>query len=129
MTEESFKSYKNVDEWKARGKQLFGDNIFNWKVKCPLCGNIQSPEDFRKFKEKGATPETAIKECIGRYQGGDIGKDLSKTKSPCDYAAFGLLKFGSHIEDTGIYVFPFVEKGEDECTKVLKDGSKELNKL
>lgn len=76
-------------EWFDKGTALFGPNVFEWKFKCPSCGNIQSPNDFRKFKEKGATPETAAKDCIGRWE-----KDKG-----CDWAAYGLFRGPWIIED------------------------------
>ncbi len=46
--------------------------------------------DYRQFKDKGATPNTATCECIGRYTGATGAFDRSKYK-PCNYAAYGLL--------------------------------------
>ena len=53
-------------EWESEGEALFGDNMMDWKFVCPNCGNIQSPEDFKKFKYKGAKPSDAYFRCIGR---------------------------------------------------------------
>ncbi len=86
-------------DWAAEGKKLFGDDIHKWKFKCPGCGHIQSVGDFEQYKDQGAKPDTATKECIGRYSGGkswafDNPKD---TGGPCDYAAFGLLNISPII--------------------------------
>ena len=79
------------DEWEREGVELFGPHMLTWKFKCPGCGNIQSVEDFRKFKDQGATPNSAYQECIGRYTNGKSFTHMkSGEKGPCDYAAYGL---------------------------------------
>lgn len=84
------------DEWIAEGRKLFGDDMLNWRFVCPVCGMIQTPNDFEKFKDKGATPETAAKQCIGRFLPKDqrrsaLGNSPPQAPDkPCDYASFGL---------------------------------------
>lgn len=78
------------EEWLARGKHLFGEDITKWRFVCPGCGHIQSVEDFRQYKERGAQPDSARKECIGRYYGGRSWA-FGKAGSPCDYAGYGLM--------------------------------------
>lgn len=109
------------DEFMAEGKRLFGDDEFKWKFQCPLCGNIQTPEDFRKHKDVGATVNSAYKECIGRYQDNPycaFGENKpGHKKSPCDYAVYGLFKIGNIVKlATGkeIVVFPFANKTKKE---------------
>lgn len=110
------------NEWLEKGKSLFGDDFLQWKFKCPICGNIQKPEDFKHFKNNGATPDSARSECIGRYMPKEkvttaFGNKNKKVKSPCDYASYGLLRFGHKItlnngEET--FAFPFfIEKDDD----------------
>lgn len=77
------------DEWLARGKELFGEDVWHWRMVCPGCGHVQTPEDFRPFKDRGATPDSARQECIGRYTGGRSWA-FDGGEGPCDYAAFGL---------------------------------------
>ena len=77
----------SLDDWQAKGKELFGEDYMRWRFVCPGCGNIATVEDFRQFKDKGASPNDAVQACIGRFSGGDWAK---KTK-PCNYAAYGLL--------------------------------------
>ena len=104
------------DEWLAKGKQLFGENTDEWKFVCPGCGHIQAIEDFRQYKEQGATPNSATIECIGRYSSGR--KWLSNLLSqPCDYAGYGLLNICPIEvigEDKPIYSFAFAHPGELE---------------
>lgn len=82
-----------LEEYLAKGKELYGENTDEWKYKCPACGHIQTIKDFKPYKEKGATPNSATEECIGRYTGGEwIGKNGKKTTSPCNYAGYGLFR-------------------------------------
>ena len=86
------------EQWVAEGKKMFGDNMFLWKFKCPGCGHVQTPEDFRPFKEAGATPNSAYSECIGRYTGGKSwANDKQSKPGPCDYAGYGLFKISPVI--------------------------------
>lgn len=75
------------DEWMAKGKKLYGDNPLDWRYKCPQCGHVQTP---REFKEKGIDPNQAITCCASRYWLG--GKDT------CKWTTGGLLRIG------GVYV-------------------------
>jgi hypothetical protein len=106
-------------EWEAKGKSLFGDDIMRWKFKCPVCKHVQCPEDFRIHKEQGATPDSALKECLGRYKKGSykaFGENKKSTpKQPCDYAAYGLFRLGEVVKmENGkeTNIFPFNEEQE-----------------
>lgn len=66
-----------LEEWREEGKKRFGDDIENWKFKCPSCGNIASCKDF---EEAGAEPDDAYQCCIGRF---------NDKKTGCDWAAYG----------------------------------------
>ena len=35
----------NKKTWLSQGKTLFGENVMNWKFKCPCCGYIATTED------------------------------------------------------------------------------------
>lgn len=81
-----------LTEWETLGEQLFGKDRMKWKFVCPGCGNIQSVEEFRKYKDQGAEPSSAYQKCIGRYAGGKSWmNDPTTKKGPCDYTANGLL--------------------------------------
>lgn len=98
-----------VDEWLAKGNELFGPEMDTWKFRCPICGNVASVHDFQQYKDKGATPESAATECIGRYSGGRSAFG-GRGDGPCDYAAYGFFKLSYRIvvhEDGEQHVFPF----------------------
>jgi hypothetical protein len=72
------------EEWNALGEKLFGVDRLKWRFRCPACRRAWSAEDFRPFKNEGATPDIATQECRGRWTGGREGPDR------CDWSAFGL---------------------------------------
>jgi len=104
-----------ADEFLKKGEALFGADKFKWKFKCPMCGNIQTPEDFRQYKDKGATPDGAYQECIGRYEEGRRAfgkKEKGEKPRPCDYASYGLFRIGhmlTYPDGHEVVVFPFAE--------------------
>ena len=88
---DEIKEYK-IDEWKSEGKRRFGNNIKNWRFRCPSCGNIQSIADFDQYKDKGVNPNTAFYSCIGRWNG-HMKNGIGSGKSPCNYTLGGFLNF------------------------------------
>jgi hypothetical protein len=101
-------------EWMKKGKELFGEDMLKWRFVCPGCGCIQSVEDFRQYKDKGADPSSAYCECLGRYIGGSSWMyDKRKKGVRCDYAGYGLLRISpvTVIDDDGkeIKCFAFDE--------------------
>lgn len=106
----------SLAEWEAEGTEKFGKDMMKWKFECPACGNVQSPEDFRKFKDRGATPSDAYFNCIGRFVGGG---DAFVTKTqPCNYTMGGLIRLAKTIviDKEGIehYVFEFASPASSE---------------
>jgi hypothetical protein len=83
------------DEWKAEGERRFGPDVTKWRFVCPGCNNEQSVEDFRPFKDHGATPSSAYGQCLGRFlpraQTRSWANDKPRPGVRCDYTASGLL--------------------------------------
>lgn len=106
------------DEWYAEGKRLFGDDMMQWRFVCPICGQVQKPEDFRQYAPGGAQPSSAYAECIGRYLHRSVSRSAFEPKKgdpekPCDYAAFGLLRVAPvAVEGYGFPIFDFDRSGE-----------------
>lgn len=94
------------DEWKEKGKKLFGDKFNNWKFKCVSCGNTQSISDFiKEGLPEGNAAQAVYQECIGRYD---------KNKG-CNWCLYGLLKIHELEVIRGedkIPVFKFAEEEE-----------------
>jgi hypothetical protein len=72
-----------LEQWEAKGRELFGDDKSKWRFVCPSCGNVMSIEkakaEFTMLQGRGWRPEA---ECVGRYLD-DVG---------CDWAAYGLFR-------------------------------------
>ena len=105
------------DEWRAEGERLFGPDQCQWRFVCPICGNVQSPEDFRQYKDAGATPASAYKQCIGRYREHArraFGSGEKEVSAPCDFAAYGLFRLGAvRVEGVDYPIFDFDRQGEN----------------
>ncbi len=108
-----------VAEWLAEGLRRFGGGKENWKAwrfQCPVCKHVATPAEFQAL---GAEPQLAYQECIGRQLPKDqCASDLAETptadgkKSPCNYAAYGLFRFGlTVLNDAGkpVPVLPFAD--------------------
>ena len=77
------------EEWEQKGKELFGEDMLDWRFVCPSCGHVQTARDFKPYEDEGATPGDACFDCVGRFDGHDKVKMLSG-KSPCNYSTGGL---------------------------------------
>lgn len=84
--------YESREEWLDKGRELYGDDYYQWKFRCPACGNIARIEDYKEFKDKGASPDSAATECLGRYKRGRKGP------LKCDWAAYGFFSGPSYIK-------------------------------
>jgi hypothetical protein len=81
---------QTLDEWMAEGKARFGEDLTNWKFKCPACGHVASGQDF---KDVGADTNDMYSVCIGRKNGKGVDAMKSKDKgNGCNWAAFGLFR-------------------------------------
>lgn len=96
------------DEWTAEGKRRFGEDYMLWRFRCPVCGHTAAVQDFEQYKDRGATPDSATSECIGRYTGNvraainlfdaDRAKqDATRPEQPCNYAGYGLIRISPVI--------------------------------
>lgn len=107
------KTYESVKEWIAEGTRLFGEDLSEWKYRCPMCGHVASVKDFEEAGAEDA-PNDAPVECIGRYTG--KGGPSESDGSGCNWAAYGLFKIpndkGVKVRqgDKYIDVFAFAEE-------------------
>jgi len=72
--------YQSIEEWMAKGEELFGEDIKNWKFECPRCGKVSSGVEFQ---EVGADMDSLYDTCIGRHNNKETG---------CNWAAYGFFK-------------------------------------
>lgn len=105
-------SRMTVEEWRARGIELFGEDMAKWRFVCPGCKHVQVLEDFRPYKDRGATPDSVRMECIGRYSGGRSWAN-GRGPGPCDYAGYGLFRISPVVVVDGeneLHAFAFAEE-------------------
>lgn len=68
------------EEFLAEATERFGPDHWQWKARCPICGDVATLAEFR---DAGADPGKWGQECLGRT----LGKDVRG----CDFAAYGLI--------------------------------------
>lgn len=77
-------------QFMAAGTARYGPEIRTWKFRCPVCGHVQSIEDFRPFKGRGATADDVRFNCLGRFAGPKRRAFGGDGPGPCDYTTGGL---------------------------------------
>lgn len=117
-----------LEEWMAEGTRRFGQDMFHWKFVCPSCGNVQTPEDFRQHKDRGATPDSARFNCIGRYVADRKVYQMCEGGQPCNYTSGGLFNIAPwtviNAEGKDQSCFAFAEEGDDAAAEeVSKEGT------
>ena len=84
-----------LDEWRAKGKELFGEDIMNWKFVCPACNKISSGADFKEACSEIEYEHNMYYHCIGRHNGKGVnGAEHTGEQPPefgCNWTAGGLL--------------------------------------
>lgn len=103
-----------LEEWRAEGQRRFGPDFQAWKFRCPICDHVASVADFRQYADRGATPNSATCECIGRYSMGkpalgERRQSVTKGNGPCDYAGYGLFRLSP------VHVLQPEGKGPTHC--------------
>jgi hypothetical protein len=104
-------------EWHTEGSRRFGPVFMDWKFVCPVCGNVASVRDFRPFKNKGSTPNSATCECIGRFT--NSGPSVKGSK-PCNYAGYGLFRLSPIVvlqpDGQEVQCFAFAEPSAESTS-------------
>jgi hypothetical protein len=99
--------------WMKEGTRLFGPVRIFWGFVCPSCGHVQTPEDFRQYKDNGATPNAAYLNCIGRYDGKHGDVEMGTHPGPCNYTSGGFLNINPVTVimpgDSPLHVFAFAD--------------------
>lgn len=97
-----------LEQWEAEGERLYGKNRLEWRFKCPTCGHVQTPQEF---KAAGIDPHEAYQNCASRHGLGG--------KETCKWTVGGLLRRGGrYVIDKRycprlIFEFANEEKKED----------------
>lgn len=84
MMKMSKKDPITLEEWYAKGEELFGKDRKKWKFVCPSCGVVTAVEEWL---ENDAEGQVAFS-CIGRSKGSK--NSIGSEKQPCNYAGGGL---------------------------------------
>lgn len=109
-----------LEEWVAQGTVRYGPDRRCWRFRCPVCGHVQTAEDFEPYRHLGATPGSAYEVCLGFFLPPGQRTTLHAPNapgtpdSPCDYALFGLLRLADTTvldeDGTEIPVFEFADR-------------------
>lgn len=99
------KVFISVDNWKKLGQKLYGDDLENYKFKCPACGRVASGKEY---KEAGAQPNDMYQCCISRFL----------NDSTCKWASYGLFdicKVRVLVDDGAeVPVFEYADAKEED---------------
>jgi len=81
------------EEWIAKGTELFGEDMSDWKFKCKFCKGVQSVESIRKQVAEGIKSQRH-----GLLKKGDsIRPEKECYGEKCNYVAWGLIGTGIHV--------------------------------
>lgn len=92
------------DEWLEEGIDLFGSDVKTWRFVCPVCGHVQTIQDFldKTNLDKDTIGTVIGFSCIGRWIEGSRESLTGEGKGPCDYAGGGLMRLNPiHVERDG----------------------------
>lgn len=99
-----------IDEYRAEGEKLFGDDMAKWKFVCPACGSVMSTTDY---KNAGAPHGAVGFSCVGRWLREKREAIGGRGNGPCNYAGGGLFQLGP-IDVDGKKMFDFYRGQEAE---------------
>lgn len=84
-----------LNEFVARGTELYGEDRTKWKFICPMCGQVHTYEDFIKYVDKDTADGMMGFSCIGRVM--PKCYEMGENKAPCNYTGGGLFRFNPVI--------------------------------
>jgi hypothetical protein len=104
-----YRRFASWDEFAKLAASLFGNDWKLWTFACPSCESVSTGE---QFEELGADPESASRECIGRYM---PKNDDGSPERGCDWTAYGLYSGPWFVQSCGgveTGVFPLAEHSQ-----------------
>lgn len=106
-----------LDEWRAMGVSLFGEDIMKWLFVCPSCGHIASVQDWKDAD----APESAVAfSCVGRRAESKPDAAFQRSGGPCNYAGGGLIRLNPQPIEGRSNVFAFAQGSPDGETPQAK---------
>jgi hypothetical protein len=96
------------EQWIAAGKSRYGADRMQWWFRCPSCGHIATPQDYRA----AGAPATAVGfSCVGRWSGA-ASEAFSDADGPCNYAGGGLFRINPILVTDGAQEFSMFDFAE-----------------
>lgn len=80
-----------LEQWHAEASGRYGDDPNRWRFACPMCGHVQTRQDFLDMGMKGDLADQLLGfSCIGRYRTTDPEADVAECGEfdrgyGCDY--------------------------------------------
>ena len=94
-----------LDEWRARGAELFGEDALQWKFICPSCKTVIA---VHEWQAAGAPQNAVAFSCVGRWLPKSKEAFFGGGEGPCNYAGGGLIGINPvKIEGRAENVFDF----------------------
>ena len=104
-------------EWLAEGKRRFGGDFKKWRFVCPVCGFVQSAQDYY---DAGAPSAAVAFSCVGRWRK-DAQDAMTASPAfttgarPCNYTGGGLFRLNPVIvvmdDGSESQAFEFAKEG------------------
>lgn len=106
-------------EWLREAERRYGKSLRNLRFKCPVCGHVQSGQDFLDL---GMSPEHAAARvgfsCIGRLIAGSRRAFGGSGAGPCDFTNGGLFTIGPVVVQMDgsdpLHMFDFADQPLDQ---------------
>lgn len=77
-----------LNDWRAKGAQLYGSDQKKWRFVCPVCAHVATPNDWEAV---GAPVGSVAFACVGRWiKGSRPAFGGGDGPGPCDYSGGGL---------------------------------------
>jgi rubredoxin len=117
-----------AEEWEAEGARLYGPDKNKWRFKCPSCGFVATPEDWRAA---GATVNQVGFNCVGRHAG-SAKEIFDKTGGPCNYTSGGLFNVTPVRVNDGTHehsIFEFADHVEAPAANIQEGHAVEGERM
>lgn len=79
-----------LEQYHARGRELYGEDSMMWQLRCPSCGHVATPQDW---KDAGASGGEVGFSCVGRHSAhreAAAAAAFRRNGGPCNYTSGGL---------------------------------------
>lgn len=103
------------ETWRAQAAALFGPDPMQWRFVCPVCGFIQSVQDY---KDAGAPNGAVGFSCVGRFREGSRKAFGGCGDGPCNYSGGGLFQVNPvDVDGRKVFAFALISQAEMDAMK------------